>query len=89
MPGKNDKLNLITSAVANKYAVLRVFSSSLIVVLSSFFFLEDLEMLKNLFVNLKLEVLISCSEKSSVITTSFESYSELVSSNLEIPSEST
>ena len=40
-------------------------------------------MLKNL------EVLISCSEKSSVIRTSFETYSELVSSSLEIPNEST
>ena len=39
-------------------------------------------MLKNL------EVLISCSEKSSGITTSFESFSELVSSSLEIPNES-
>ena len=46
-------------------------------------------MFKDLFVNLNLEVLISCSEKSSVITTSFESYSELVSSSLDIPSEST
>ena len=46
-------------------------------------------MLKNLFANLNLEVLISCLEKSSVITTSFESYSELISSSLEIPSEST
>ena len=46
-------------------------------------------MLKNLFADLNLEVLISCSEKSSVITTSFESYSELVSSSLKIPSEST
>ena len=40
-------------------------------------------MLKNL------EVLISCSEKSSVITKSFGSYSELVSSSLEIPNERT
>ena len=40
-------------------------------------------MLKNL------EVLISWSEKSSVITISFESYSELVSYSLEIPNEST
>ena len=40
-------------------------------------------MLKNL------EVLMSWSEKSSVITTSFESYSELVSYGLEIPNEST
>ena len=47
------------------------------------FLLADLEMLKNI------EVLISCSEKSSVITTSFESYSELVSSSIEIPNEST
>ena len=46
------------------------------------FLLADLEMLKNI------EVLISCSEKSSVITTSFESYSELVSSSIEIPNES-
>ena len=46
-------------------------------------------MLKNLFVNLNLEVLISCSEKFSVITASFESYSKLVSSSLEIPIEST
>ena len=38
LPGKKGKLNLITSAVANKYAVVRVFSSSLIVVLKSFFF---------------------------------------------------
>ena len=40
-------------------------------------------MLKNL------EVLISWSEKSNVITISFESYSELVSYSLEIPNEST
>ena len=40
-------------------------------------------MLKNL------EVLISWSGKSSVITTSFESYSELVSYSLEIPNERT
>ena len=40
-------------------------------------------MLKNL------EVLISSSEKSSIITASFESYSELVSSSFEIPSKST
>ena len=36
-----------------------------------------------------LEALISWSEKSSVITISFESYSELVSYRLEIPNEST
>ena len=82
-------MNLITSAVANKYTFLRVFGSSLIVVLSFFFLLEDLEMLKSLFVNLNFDVLISCSEKSSVITTGFESYSELVSFSLEIPNEST
>ena len=40
-------------------------------------------MLKNL------EVLISWSEKSSAITTSFESYSDLVSYSLAIPNEST
>ena len=40
-------------------------------------------MLKNL------EVLISWSEKSNVITIRFESYSELVSYSLEIPNEST
>ena len=40
-------------------------------------------MLKNL------EVLTSWSEKSCVITVSFESYSELVSYSLEIPNEST
>ena len=45
-------------------------------------------MFKNLFVNLNLEVLISYSEKYSVITTSFEAYFELVSSSLEIPNES-
>ena len=45
-------------------------------------------MFKNLFANLNLEILISCSEKPSVITTSFHSYSELVSSSLEIPSDS-
>ena len=38
VPGKKGKLNMITSAVANKYAVVRSFVSSLIVVLSSFFF---------------------------------------------------
>ena len=37
LPGNNGNLNLITSAIANKYAVLRVFGSSLIVVLSFFF----------------------------------------------------
>ena len=46
-------------------------------------------MLKNFFDYVNLEVLISCSEKASVITTSFESYSELVSYSLEIPTEST
>ena len=40
-------------------------------------------MLKNL------DVLICWSEKSNVITISFESYSELVSYSLEIPNEST
>ena len=45
-------------------------------------------MLINLFFNYSLEVPISCSEKSSVITTSLESNSELVSSRLEIPNES-
>ena len=34
-------------------------------------------MLKNLF-NSNLEVLLSCTEKSSVITTGFDSYSELL-----------
>ena len=38
LPGKKGKLNLITSAVANKYAVVRVFGCSLIVVIKSFFF---------------------------------------------------
>ena len=38
LPAKKGKLNLITSAIANKYAVVRVFGPSLIVVLSSFFF---------------------------------------------------
>ena len=38
LPGKEGKLNLITSAFANKYAVVRVFGPSLIVALSSFFF---------------------------------------------------
>ena len=46
-------------------------------------------MLKNLFVDLNLEVLISCSEKSSAITTTLETYSELLSSSLQITSEST
>ena len=54
-----------------------------------FFLLEELQRMKNLFVNLTLEVLIYCSEKSRVITTSFESYSEFVFSSLEIPSEIT
>ena len=82
LSGKKGYLNLIFSDVPNKYVAVTAFGSSLIVVLSSF--------LKNLFVNLNLKVLISCSEKFSVITTSFEeSYSELVSSSLEIPSEST
>ena len=53
LPGKTGKLNMITSTVANKYAVMRSFGSSSVVDLSSFFFVEDLEMLKNL------EVLIS------------------------------
>ena len=48
---------MITSTVANKYAVVRSFGSSSI---------------------------LGCSEKSSVITKSFESYSELVSSSLEM-----
>ena len=41
-----------------------------------FFLLEELQIMKNLFVNSTLEVLIYCSEKSRVITASFESYSE-------------
>ena len=41
-------------------------------------------MLKNLFVNSNLEILISYTEKSSVITTSSDFYSEFVSSSLEI-----
>ena len=55
--GKKAKLNMITSTVANKYAVERSFGSSSIA---------------------------GCLEKSSVITKSFESYSELVSSSLEV-----
>ena len=38
LPGKKGKLNMITSTVANKYAVARSFGSSSIVGLSSFFF---------------------------------------------------
>ena len=38
LPGKKGKLNMITSTVANKYAVVRSFGSSSIVGLSSFFF---------------------------------------------------
>ena len=38
LPGKKSKLNMITSTVAKKYAVVRGFSSSLIVALNSFFF---------------------------------------------------
>ena len=37
-PGKKGKLNIITSTVANKYAVMRGFGSSSVVGLSSFFF---------------------------------------------------
>ena len=74
---------MITSTVANKYAAMRSFGSSSVLDLKFFFLLDDLEMLKNL------EVLISWSEKSNVITISFESYSELVSYSLEIPNEST
>ena len=74
---------MITSTAANKYAVVRSFGSSPNVGLSFFFLLEDLEMLKNL------EVFIFWSEKSSAITTSFESYFELVSYSLEIANEST
>ena len=48
---------MITSTVANKYAVVRSFGSSSI---------------------------IGCSEKASIITKIFESYSELVPSSLEI-----
>ena len=48
---------MITSTVANKYAVVRSFGSSSI---------------------------LGCSEKSNFITKSFESYSELISSSLEM-----
>ena len=44
---------------------------------------------KYFFVNSNLEVLISCSEKFSVITISFKSYSELVSFSREIQNRST
>ena len=57
LPGKKCKFNVITSTVANKYAVVRISGSCSIV---------------------------GCSEKSSVITKSFESYSELLFSSLEI-----
>ena len=57
LPGKIGKLNMITSTVANKYAVVRSFGSSSI---------------------------LGCSEKLNVITKSFESYSELISSSLEM-----
>ena len=57
LAGKKCKFNVITSTVANKYAVVRISGSCSIV---------------------------GCSEKSSVITKSFESYSELLFSSLEI-----
>ena len=57
LPGGKGKLYMITSTVANKYAVVRSFGSS---------------------------STLGCSEKSIVITKSFESYSELVSSSLEM-----
>ena len=41
-------------------------------------------MMKKLFVDLNLEALISCSEKTSAIALSFEDYSKLVSSSLEL-----
>lgn len=37
LPGKNGKLDMNISAVANKYAAARSFASSSVVVLSSFF----------------------------------------------------
>ena len=82
LPGKKGKLNMTISTIANEYAVVRSFSSSAIVGRISFH-VVNLEILKNL------EVLISCSKKSSAITTGFESYSELVSSSTEIQNEST
>ena len=57
LPRRKGKLNMITSTVANKFAVVRSFGSSSIA---------------------------GCSEKSIVITKSFESYSELFSSSLEM-----
>ena len=57
LPRKKGKLNMITSTVANKFAVVRSFGSSSVA---------------------------GCSEKSIAITKSFESYSELVSSSLEM-----
>ena len=57
LAGKKCKFNVITSTVANKYAVVRISGCSSIV---------------------------GFSEKSSVITKSFESYSELLFSSLEI-----
>ena len=38
LPGKKGKLDMITSTVANKYAVMRSFGSTSVVDLSSFFF---------------------------------------------------
>ena len=38
LPGKNGKLNMITSTVTNKYTVVRSFGFSSIVGASSFFF---------------------------------------------------
>ena len=57
LPGKKGNLNMITSTVANKYAVVRSFGFSSIA---------------------------DSSEKSSVMIKCFESYSEMVSYNLEM-----
>ena len=74
--GKKSKLNMITSTVANKYAVMRSFGSSSVSDLSSFFFWKT----KYFFLGHK---------NLTLLQLSFESYSELVSYSLEIPNEST
>lgn len=76
LPGNNGYFNMNTSG---KYTV----------VLTNLFLLKDLEKLTNLFLfDVHLEVRISCSEKSNLITKSFEPNSKWISSSLKIPNES-
>ena len=67
------------------HVVMRSFSSSFIVCPKLLFSSQRSKNVEKSLFNFNLEVPISCSEVSSLHTTSFESNSELVPSSLEIP----